>query len=71
MRNISSSPTSLSISAEVVDGEARFRFSVELNEDQSSDEDYENHHRLLDRDINLSSKNLFYILKRVPIRNRN
>ncbi|MEC1071322.1 AAA family ATPase [Priestia megaterium] len=56
------SPTSLSLFAEIVDGQARFKFSVELNEAQSTKEDYLNHHRLLNRDISDATNRLFYIL---------
>lgn len=44
-------PTSLSLFAEIVEGKARFKFSVELNEAQSKKEDYMKHHRILDKDI--------------------
>lgn len=57
-----SSPTSLSLFAEIVDGQARFKFSVELNEAQSTKEDYQKHHRLLNRDISTATDKLFYIL---------
>lgn len=56
------SPTSISLFAEVIDGQARFKFSVELNEDKSSEEDYQKHHRLLDRDIASATDEVFYIL---------
>lgn len=55
-------PTSLSLFAEIVDGKARFKFSVELNEAQSKKEDYIKHHRILDKDILDASDNLIYIL---------
>lgn len=54
--------TSLSLFAEIVDGKARFKFSVELNEAQSKKEDYIKHHRILDKDILDASDNLIYIL---------
>lgn len=57
-----SSPTSLSLFAEIVGEQARFKFSVELHEAQSTKEDYQKHHRLLDRDISTASDKLFYIL---------
>ncbi|MCA1052786.1 AAA family ATPase [Priestia aryabhattai] len=57
------SPTSISLFAELVDGEARFKFSVELNEAQSKKEDYVKHHRILNRDILDASDKLIYILK--------
>ncbi|WP_241994007.1 AAA family ATPase [Mesobacillus foraminis] len=56
------SPTSLSLFAEIVDEEARFKFSVELNEAKSSKEDYTKHHWLLNKDISDATDKLFYIL---------
>ncbi len=56
------SPTSLSLFAEIVDGQARFKFSVELNEAQSKEDDYRKHHRLLNKDISTAKDQLFYIL---------
>lgn len=55
-------PTSLSLFAEVKDGKARFKFSVELNESQSSKEDYIKHHRILNMDILDASDKLLYII---------
>ncbi|MED4225614.1 AAA family ATPase [Neobacillus cucumis] len=55
-------PTSLSLFAEVVDGEPRFKFSVELNEAQSKKEDYARHHLILNKDILHASDRLVYIL---------
>ncbi|MDP5276204.1 AAA family ATPase [Chengkuizengella axinellae] len=54
-------PTSLSLFAEIVEGKARFKFSVELDEKQSKDEDYIKHHRLLNKDISEASDDLIYI----------
>lgn len=56
------SPTSLSLFAEIIDGKARFKFSVELNETQSKKEDYLKHYRLLNKDISVATDNLIYIL---------
>lgn len=56
------SPTSLSLVADMVDDQARFKFSVELNEAKSTKEDYQKHHRLLNREISADSDKLFYIL---------
>ncbi|WKG33412.1 AAA family ATPase [Priestia aryabhattai] len=56
------SPTSLSLFAEIVDEQARFKFSVELHEAQSTKEDYLKHHRFLNRDISNSTDKLIYIL---------
>lgn len=53
-------PTSLSIFAEIQEGKARFRFSVEINDAQSNTEDYIRHHRLLDIDIKNSVIPLVY-----------
>lgn len=55
-------PTSISLFAEIVEGKARFKFSVELHEAQSKKEDYIKHHRILDKDILDPSENLIYIL---------
>jgi hypothetical protein len=55
-------PTSLSLFAEIVEGKARFKFSVELNEAQSKKEDYIKHHRILNKDISEASDKLLYIL---------
>ncbi|TRZ40703.1 AAA family ATPase [Niallia circulans] len=57
-----SSPTSLSLFAEIVNGQVRFKFSVELNETKITKEDYHNHHRFLNRDKSTATDKLIYIL---------
>jgi 5-methylcytosine-specific restriction endonuclease McrBC GTP-binding regulatory subunit McrB len=54
--------TSISLFVEIAEGDkARFRFSVELNEAQSEQKDYDKHHRILKRDIT-AGHNLVYLL---------
>lgn len=53
--------SSISLFAEVIgEDRARFRFSVELNDAQSDPKDYEQHHKILDRDIELG-QGLVYV----------
>lgn len=53
--------TSISIFAEIVDGQARFRISIEQDDAKSKKEDYSKHHHLLDKDINEATDSLVYI----------
>ncbi|WP_256336750.1 AAA family ATPase [Paenibacillus sp. OK060] len=54
-------PTTLSLFAELTDHRARFRFSVELNEEKSKPEHYTKHHNILNKDIRGASEKLVYI----------
>lgn len=56
------SPSSLSIFAEIMGEQSRFRFSVEFKDKGSSSKEFENHHRFLQKDINSATDQLFYVL---------
>jgi 5-methylcytosine-specific restriction endonuclease McrBC GTP-binding regulatory subunit McrB len=55
-------PSSISLFAEIAEGSfARFRFSVELNDAQSEQKDYERHHKILERNIKLGTDLVYAI----------
>lgn len=62
-------PTSISIVAEIVGGEARFKLSVELNDAKSEPKDYTNHHRILDKDIKTAKDKLVYLTDENSLKN--
>ena len=57
------SPVSISLFAEIAENkQTRFRFSVEINEQLSTPENYKQYHRILNRDISMDPGLVYYVL---------